>query len=173
MREILFRAKTVKNVHWIWGDLFHAGTEPSDGEFAISYWDDEDGWMNENVQPGTIGQFTGLLDKHGKRVFEGDILRVKEYENALMKTFSDDPNRFDLFTLEEIKAEYIAEYVSPVVWDEGGFQISSNGDYFDMWCASLFGDMKRSSPIFEFEVIGNIHDNPDIEMHAVKLRYEK
>ena len=55
MREILFRAKTVKNVHWIWGDLFHAGTEPSDGEFAISYWDDEDGWMNENVQPGTIG----------------------------------------------------------------------------------------------------------------------
>ena len=67
MREILFRAKTVKNVHWIWGDLFHAGTEPSDGEFAISYWDDEDGWMNENVQPNTIGQFTGLTDKNGKR----------------------------------------------------------------------------------------------------------
>ena len=42
MREILFKAKTVKNVHWIFGDLFRAGTEPSDGEFAINYWDDED-----------------------------------------------------------------------------------------------------------------------------------
>jgi hypothetical protein len=80
MREILFRAKTVKNVHWIYGDLFHAGTEPSDGEFAISYWDDEDGWMNERVQPETIGQFTGLLDKNGKRIFEGDIVNVTFHE---------------------------------------------------------------------------------------------
>ena len=50
MREILFKAKTVKNVHWIWGDLFHAGTEPSDGEFAISY---------RSFLPCTIRQFSG------------------------------------------------------------------------------------------------------------------
>ena len=80
MREILFRAKTVKNVHWIYGDLFHAGTEPSDGEFAISYWDDEDGWMNEQVQPETIGQFTGLLDSNNVRIFEGDIVNVTFHE---------------------------------------------------------------------------------------------
>ena len=85
MREILFRAKTVKNVHWIWGDLFHAGTEPSDGEFAISYWDDEDGWMNENVQPATIGQFTGLLDKNGKRIFEGDIVECVSWNEYFSK----------------------------------------------------------------------------------------
>ena len=82
MREILFRAKTVKNVHWICGDLFHAGTEPSDEEFAISYWDDEDGWMNENVQPATIGQFTGLTDKNGKDIYEGDIVIIGNiYDN--------------------------------------------------------------------------------------------
>ena len=85
MREILFRAKTVKNVHWIWGDLFRAGTEPSDGEFSISYWDDEDGWMNENVQPATIGQFTGLTDKNGKRIFEGDIVECVSWNEYFSK----------------------------------------------------------------------------------------
>lgn len=80
MREILFRAKTVKGGQWIYGDLFHSGTEPSDGEFAISYWDDEDGWMNEPVQPETIGQFTGLLDSNNVRIFEGDILNVTFHE---------------------------------------------------------------------------------------------
>ena len=162
MREILFRAKTIKNVHWIWGDLFHTGTEPSDGEFAISYWDDEDGWMNENVQPGTIGQFTGLIDNRGIRVFEGDILRVKEFENLLIKEFLEDADEFDLFTLDEIKGKKRAEYISPVRWEEGGFDVSTNGEYFDMWVATLFGDMKRSSPVFEFEVIGNIYDNPGL-----------
>ena len=87
MREILFRAKTAKNVHWIWGDLFHAGTEPSDGEFAISYWDDEDGWMNENVQPATIGQFTGLTDKNGKRIFEGDIVQWDKDQKLYVVVF--------------------------------------------------------------------------------------
>lgn len=84
MREILFRAKTVKNVRWIYGDLFKTGTDPSDEEWAISYWDDEDGWMNEQVQPETIGQFTGLLDSNNVRIFEGDILHVcfNEYDRV-------------------------------------------------------------------------------------------
>ena len=80
MREILFRAKTVKNVRWIYGDLFKTGTDPSDGEWAIGYWDDEDGWMNEPVQPETIGQFTGLLDSNNVRIFEGDIINVTFHE---------------------------------------------------------------------------------------------
>jgi uncharacterized phage protein (TIGR01671 family) len=80
MREILFRAKTVKNAHWIYGDLFKTGTDPSDEEWAIGYWDDEDGWMNEQVQPETIGQFTGLLDSNNVRIFEGDIVNVTFHE---------------------------------------------------------------------------------------------
>ena len=67
MREIEFRAKTVKNVRWIYGDLFKTGTDPSDEEWAIGYWDDESGWMNEQVQPETIGQYTGYQDSMNVR----------------------------------------------------------------------------------------------------------
>ena len=99
MREILFRAKTVKSVHWIWGDLFHAGTEPSDGEFAISYWDDEDEWMTyndmqhrieemlheERVACGWSGVYEIVDGCSGDCLFEGDIEQCKIYTDIMLE----------------------------------------------------------------------------------------
>jgi len=119
----------------------------------------------DNVEVVHLCQYTGLKDKNGKEIFEGDILRVSEYENILMSEFNDEPNRFDMFTLDEIKGDLRLSYTSPVIWEEGTFCISTNGDWLhhnDMFLAVLFGDMKCSSPIFDFEVIGNIHDNPEL-----------
>lgn len=151
-REIKFRGKSLNTNCWVYGDLRQ---DKIRGKAYIEY----------EVDSDTIGQYTGLIDKNGKKIFEGDILRVSEYENILMREFNDETDCFDMFTLEEITGELRQSYTSPVIWEEGTFCISTKGDWLhhnDMFLAVLFGDMKRSSPIFIFEVIGNIHDNPEL-----------
>ena len=151
-RKIIFRGKSLNTGLWSYGDLRQDNVRKKT-------------YIEYEVDPETVGQYTGLTDKKGKEIYEGDIIRVSEYENILTKEFSDDPSRFDMFTLDEIKGDLQQLYTSPVTWEEGTFCISTNGDWLhhnDMFLAVLFGDMKRSSPIFDFEVIGNIHDNPEL-----------
>nr|DAX71168.1 MAG TPA: YopX protein [Caudoviricetes sp.] len=168
-REILFRAKCFGK--WRYGSYIHFDKKPTNSRCNINYKDfivtnEDDG---EHYYPITelssVGQYTGLKDCNGKEIYEGDIIQVKEYENILMPEFNNDPNCFDVFTLDEIKGDLQQSYTSPVVWEEGTFCISTNGDWRhhnDTFLAVLFGDMKRSNPIFDFEVIGNIHDNPEL-----------
>jgi uncharacterized phage protein (TIGR01671 family) len=125
MREILFRGKRVDNGKWIEGSL---STEYYKECCCVMVSPTSDDCFK--VDPETVGQYTGLTDKNGIRIFEGDIL---------------SGHLDDLFPKEESRYE--------VVWHDYGWHIKNDSgiDTANTKWVMLF-----------FEVIGNIHDNPEL-----------
>lgn len=128
MREILFRGKDVISGEWVYGDLAQEKHTDNSIKCAIVQT-----LYTYEVTPSTVGQYTGLVDKNGKRIFEGDILKVYYYGKS--KIFG------------------------VVKFDESRFFIDDD---------FMRGDIKAKAPMtemfsrYEFEIVGNIYDNPDL-----------
>ena len=124
IREVIFRGKRTDNGKWECGDLlspneFNAIPHIVYIDYLNEYGDI--GEISTPVIPETVGQYTGLTDKNGVRIFEGDIIR-----------FEDD--------------------IGYVIYngDDARFLVDSPNMYISMDYSN------------EFEVIGNIHDNPEL-----------
>ena len=144
MREILFRGKRIDNGEWIEGSLINDGggrcfiaIHPSLA-FGPTSKDEINGetlwgfYPFFEVVPSTMGQYTGLTDKNGKKIFEGDIIQEK---------LEDAPEL--LYTVMFKEGSFLAKCIS----------IDNDDVYLDDFLC--FGE-------FEGIVIGNIHDIPEL-----------
>lgn len=69
MREILFKAKRWRDGKWVYGDLNNLQ------DSVIIHWYNNGCRVSDEVDPSTVCQYTGLTDKNGKKIFEGDVVR--------------------------------------------------------------------------------------------------
>lgn len=138
MREILFRGKRKDTGEWVYGCF---GQHTSLDAFIIDrpYPTAAGDWSALGffeVEPNTVGQYTGLSDKNGKRIFEGDVVAQSWYDH-------DEP-------IDDIFGEvvYCTRDCSFSVLNTEKKAMEQLGQ-----CNAFY---------WEIEVIGNIHDNPEL-----------
>lgn len=143
MREILFRGKRVDNGELVVGNsvLFFKDTTKIYGELTY--------YREIEVIPETVGQFTGLTDKNGKKIFEGDIIKAyfqpQNYKNPPYAIGSVIFKNGTFKVVVNIPKNSI-EYKVFEKEDIAAYSIEHN--FLDRY--------------YVLEVIGNIHDNSEL-----------
>ena len=143
-REILFRGKGTFYGGWHYGSFIETDdcvgnpfrtSRPKKKYHICEFFDGDwnmSQWANIEVDPETVGQFTGLCDKNGKKIFEGDIIKAVNREHSI----SNNP---------------------VVVWGSKSHGWSLKCDIDNYFIKVKYYKLSSSD-----EVIGNIYDNPDL-----------
>ena len=143
MRTIKFRGKKVTNGVWAYGSLVYL-----DENGAAIYVQTDNGSAKVMdlvyVDPDTVCQFTGFLDKNGKEIYEGDILRSDEYPFSCM----EDDERDNYFGIIEWSDEDAMFLLTCVKNPKSSVRGISDGISDEITQQELYG----------YEVVGDIHD---------------
>lgn len=159
MGTIKFRGKSIETNEWVHGFYYEVPAplkcvgkreEPKgyiikERPNSVNDWGMLIPMVAIEVDRNTICQFTGMVDKDNKEIYENDILKFTQLYNIPYDTSGDIETK---------------EFYTDVKWEEGGFWIKDAGDddYRD-FLGAFIGDVY---PLTDIEVVGNIYDNPEL-----------
>ena len=165
MRQITFRGKSKKDGRWVYGSLVYGtlGGKETPAEEVVYIGELVDGeFRGEEVYLGTVGQYTGVATTDGKPVYEGDII---EWKRGWVYNFTWAGG---IQTQSERQAKETAwTHIGKVEFKEGEFCFNVDIPI----CAVKAGRWQYVSKsiasethyiVFDFKIIGNIHDNPEL-----------
>jgi len=145
MREHIYRGKRIDNGKWVEGHYYADVEDDGDKDafrkvhyIVVPYGDH---YQHIQINPDTVGEFTGLLDKNKKMIFEGDILKAYHFTDC-------KGNKNYLYHV----VEWSDKYSGWEATNSGELNTGTKEGSPQLWCY-----MKN-----DFEVAGNIFNNPEL-----------
>ena len=160
MREILFRGKWKNSGEWVYGNLFNPDKSDTPTQICIGTYIARTCY---EIDPETVGQFTGLTDKNGKRVFEGDIILYHHHVKKLVPCEDATQSETEHYGFDDESGLGLAYRPTRTIRYKGyvaldfllGVDLNLNNNC-EWW------NCENNGVLTQVEVIGNIHDNPEL-----------
>jgi uncharacterized phage protein (TIGR01671 family) len=141
MRDIKFRGKEVRSGEWVYGGFANIEGSPCIVKPVLEF-DEIQGCelpVLYSVDPSTVGQFTGIKDMYGKEIYEGDVIYLHAFP--------------------EENAEEVQTGTAEIYWKDIDMEFQLRALRFNNeWAMTTWSGWASET----WEVIGNIHDNPEL-----------
>ena len=168
MREFFFRGKRTDNGEWEYGDLW-CNPYGKRVVCVVSPINDQGTTGGNEVDPETVCQYTGLTDKNGRKIFEGDIILYHHNVKKLVPCEDATQEEIQHYGLDHVTGLGLAYRPTKTIRYKGYVTIDN------LWGVNLnltnnckWWLCEKNGQLTSVEVIGNIYDNPELLGRMVK-----